>query len=143
MIRLTKFGGVSNNNNNYNSNDNADFVIDDLEVGYLRGSRFYDDDEADEGDDVAIRFIVRNEGGESTNDWRFEVKDTPYDDSDNDYRSGRYNRLRPGEEIEIIVEFENVDEGRYDIEVEVDSEDDTDEESENNNDDSVELDVDN
>jgi len=136
------FGNTGGNNNsgNFDDDDDADFVIEDLEVGRLSGSRFIEDDRVDEGDDVAIRFTVRNRGGETTDDWRFEIDDVPFDDDD-DFRSREYDRLRPGEFIEITVEFENVDEGRYDIEVNIDSEDDTDEERESNNDDTVELDV--
>ncbi len=106
----------------------------------MRGSRFVEDDEIDEDDDAAVRFVVVNRGGETTDEWRFEITNTPYD-SDDDYRSSRQDELRPGESIEIIVEFENPDEGRYNIEVEVDSEDDTDEENERNNDEKERLKV--
>jgi len=130
----------NNNNGNYNSNDEADFVIDNPEVGYLSGNSFRKDDRLDDGDDAVIRFTVRNRGGETTNDWRFEITDLPFDGNDT-YRSGRYDKLRPGQTREITIEFENIDEGDYDIRVEVDSEDDTDEESESNNRKSVNLDV--
>jgi len=133
-------GGSSGNNGDYNSNDDADFIIEDLEVGRMSGSRFIEDDTVDDGDDIAVRFIVRNRGGETTDDWRFEITELPFDNDDT-FRSNRYDGLRPGESIEIILELDNIDEGNYDIEVEVDSEDDTDEERENNNRDSVELDV--
>lgn len=132
--------GGGNTGGNYDSNDDADFVIKNLEVGRLSGNSFREDDRADEGDDIALRFTVENRGGENTDSWRFEVDNLPYDDDDT-YRSKSFPALRPGESIEITVEFENVDEGDYDIEVNVDSEDDTDEESESNNDDSVELEV--
>ena len=140
-VIVTGNNSGNNNTGSYDPNDDADLVIDDLEVGYLSGSRFYEDDNADEGDDVAIRFEVKNQGGESTGSWRFEVRNMPFDDDD-DYRSPRQNSLRPGEIKEIILEFENIDEGNYTIRVEVDSEDDVDEESESNNDDSVRLEVD-
>lgn len=133
--------GSGSNNGGYDSRDDADFVIEDLEVGRISGSRFIEDDTAEEGDDVAVQFVVRNRGGETTDDWRFEIEGLPYNDDD-DYRSREYDRLRPGEYIVVTVEFEDVDDGNYDIEVTVDSEDDTDEESESNNDDSVDLDVD-
>lgn len=135
------FGGGSNNtNNDYDSRDDADFQIIGLEVGRISGNNFIEDDEAEDGDDIVIRFVVKNRGGDETEDWRFEVSNLPYDDDDT-FRSREYNSLRPGESIEIFVEFENIDEGDYEIEVEVDSEDDTDEESESNNDDSVDLEV--
>lgn len=137
-IVVTGNGTGSNNGGGYNSNDDADFRIEDLEVGYLSGNRFVRDDTLNEGDDAAIRFVVRNIGGEETDDWKFEINDIPYDNND-DYRSNRQNSLRPGEKTEIIVQFENIDEGSYDIKVEVDSDDDTDEESERNNTDTVEL----
>jgi hypothetical protein len=133
-------GGSSNNNNNYDRDDDADFVIENLEVGRMSGNRFSEDDTADEGDDIAVRFTVRNRGGDETEDWRFELRDLPYTNGDT-YRSPEYDALRPGESMEIIVELDNVDEGDYDIRAEVDSEDDTDEERENNNTDAVELEV--
>jgi hypothetical protein len=138
------FGGGSNNNtdNDYDSRDDADFQILDVEVGRISGNRFVEDDNAEEGDDIALRFVVKNRGGDETEDWRFEVRNLPFD-SDDTFRSREYNSLRPGELLEVVVEFENIDEGDYEIEVEVDSEDDTDEESESNNDDSVDLEVEN
>jgi hypothetical protein len=132
--------GGGNNGGSYDSNDDADFVINNLEVGRLSGSRFTEDDRADDGDDIAIQFTVKNNGGENTEDWRFEIDNLPYDNDDN-YRSKEYSALRPGESMTITVEFENIDEGDYDIEVTIDSENDTREEKESNNDDSVELEV--
>jgi len=132
-VRINGGDGNGNGNVNYNSNDDADLEISDLEVGRMSGSSFREDDEIDEGDDAAIRFTVANIGGESTGSWRFEVDDIPYD-GNNDYRSNRQDSLRPGESVEIIVEFENADEGNYDIDVNVDSDDDVDEEDERNND---------
>jgi len=122
-------------------NDDADFVIEDLEVGRLSGNRFIEDDTADEGDDIAIRFVVKNTGDRTTNNWRFEIEDLPFDDNDDEeFRSDRYNGLRPGEYTEVIASFDNIDnDGNFDIRVRVDTEDDTDEESESNNTDSVEL----
>lgn len=117
---------------NYNSRDDADLVIEDLEVGRMSGSRFVEDDEIDDNDEAAVRFTVRNRGGEDTGTWRFEITNTPYDNND-DYRSNRIGSLRPGEEREFIIEFDNIDEGTYNIRVEVDSDDDIDEEKENNN----------
>ena len=138
-------GGSSNNsnrnsnNNSYNRNDDADLEIRNLEVGYTDRSRFREEDDIDDNDDAAVRFEVTNRGGESTGSWRFEIEETPYDGSNNDYRSSRQDSLRPGESTVITVEFENPDEGRYDIEVTVDSDDDVDEEDERNNDESEDL----
>jgi hypothetical protein len=141
-VRTVDIRGGNNNTGDYsyNRNDDADLEIDEIEVGRMSGSRFIEDDEIDEDDDAAVRFVVVNRGGESTGSWRFEINDLPYDGND-DYRSSRQDSLRPGESVEIIVEFENPDEGRYDIEVEVDSDDDVDEEDERNNDESERLDV--
>lgn len=141
--------GYSNNNNNNNSNNgdwrgDADLVIKNLEVGRMSGNRFIEDDEAEEGDDIAIRFEVQNQGGEYAGNWRFEIRNLPFDGtSDDEYRSSRQSSLRPGENSEIIVEFDNIDEGNYNIRVEVDSDDDVDEEDEDNNDDTVRLEVNN
>lgn len=125
-----------NNNNSYNSGDDADLVIDNLEVGRISGSRFIENDEIDDNDDAAIRFTVRNIGGESTGTWRFEVNETP---NDEDFRSSRQSSLRPGESIEFVIEFENPKKGDYNIEVEIDSDDDVNEENERNNDESERL----
>jgi hypothetical protein len=132
----------SNGGGSYNPNDDADLVITSMEVGRLSGSRFIEDDEVDEGDSAAVRFVVKNKGGESTGSWRFEIDNLPFDEDDT-YRSKSYSSLRPGESIEIIVEFNNVDEGRYSIRVEVDSDDDVDEEDESNNTKSRTLEVNN
>ena len=132
--------GFYNGDNYYNRNDDADLTIEDLEVGKLNGSRFVEDDEISDNDDAAVKFIVKNIGGESTGSWRFEINNLPYDDSEN-YESSRQSSLMPGESRQIIVEFENPDEGRYNIEVIVDSRDDVDEEDERNNDESERLEV--
>jgi hypothetical protein len=124
----------------YDEDDEADLVIEDMEVGRMSGSRFIEDDEIDEGDDAAVRFKVRNQGGEDTGRWRFEIDNVPNDDDD-EYRSGRQDSLYPGEQTTITVEFENADEGNYNIRVEVDSDDDVDEEKENNNTESERLEV--
>lgn len=117
---------------NYNDDDEADLFIVTMEVGRMIGGRFDEDTSIDENDEAAVRFVVRNKGGEVAEDWRFEITNTPYD-RDDDYRSGRQNDLYPGEQEEFIVRFDNIDEGSYNIKVEVDSDDDVDEERENNN----------
>lgn len=126
------------NNNDYDEDADADLAIEDLEVGYMRGSRFVENDNIDEDERAAIRFVVKNIGGESTGRWRFKVTNTPYD-KDDTYESRREDSLRPGEEKEFIVEFDNPDEGSYNIRVEVDSDDDVDEENERNNTESERL----
>ncbi len=129
--------------NDYDEDDDADLQIEDLQVGRMSGSRFIEDDEIDEDDDAAIQFVVVNRGGEDTGRWRFQVENLPYDSGDDDYESSRQDSLDPGESVIITVEFENPDEGRYNIRVEVDSDDDVDEEKENNNTESETLEVNN
>lgn len=124
--------GDNSNNNSYNSRNDADLVITDMEVGRISRNRFVEDDEIDDTDTAAVLFVVKNQGGESTGSWRFEINNLPYDTND-DYRSKTYSSLRPGESIQIITEFDGIDDGRYSIKVEVDSDDDVDEEKENNN----------
>lgn len=121
-----------NDDDYYYNGDDADLIIEDFEVGRISGGRFYEDDDIDESDEAAVRLVVRNDGGESTGEWRFEITNTPYDDDD-DYRSSRIRSLRPGEEETYIIRFDNPDEGSYYIKVELDSDDDVDEEKENNN----------
>jgi hypothetical protein len=137
-------GDESNDNgdNSYDSNDDADLIITDMAVGRMSGNNFDEDDEIEDDDTAAVQFTVKNQGGESTGSWRFEIDNLPYDDDDN-YRSGTYSSLRPGESIEITVEFDGIDEGRYSLKVDVDSDDDVDEESESNNDESETLEVNN
>lgn len=136
-ISYTHTGG---GNGGYNPNDDADLVIEDLEVGYLSGNRFIEDDTIDEDDDAAVRFTVRNKGGKYTGSWRFQV-DLPTEDNTY-YRSGNQSSLAPGASITYTLEFDNLDKGNnQDIKVEVDIDDDVDEESENNNRRSVEVDI--
>ncbi len=132
--------GSNNNDDSYNSKDDADFIIQNLEVGRVSGNKFVKDDTADEGDDIALRFVVKNRGGENTKNWRFEIENLPYKSS-NSFRSQEYNKLRPGESIEVLVQFDDIERGDFEIEVEVDSDNDTREESESNNIDSVDLEV--
>ena len=103
------FGSTSNSNNNgYDSNDDADLVITSMEVGRISGNRFDEDDEIDEDDTAAVRFVVKNQGGESTGSWRFEIDNLPYDNDDT-YRSKSYSSLRPGQSLEIIADFDGID----------------------------------
>lgn len=131
---------VIGENFDYHENDRADLEITLLEVGKIRHSNFIEDDKIDEDEDAAVRFIVKNIGGESTGTWRFEISNTPYDD-ENRYRSGRRDSLKPGESREIITIFENPEKGSYRIKVEVDSENDVREEDERNNEETERLEV--
>ncbi len=138
----TNFDGTGNGNSNssYDKNDDANLEITSLEVGRMNGNSFREDDEIDDSDEAAVRFIVKNTGGENTGSWRYEITNTPYD-NDDDYRSNNQSSLRPGESREIIISFDNIDEGNYSIKVEVDSDDDVDEESERDNTESEKLEV--
>lgn len=127
-------------NSDYNKNDRADLEITLLEVGKIRNSNFVEDDKIDEDEDAAVRFIVKNIGGESTGTWRFEISNIPYD-NESRYRSGRRDSLKPGESREIITIFENPNEGNYRIKVKVDSENDVREEDERNNEETERLEV--
>lgn len=132
------YGNSSNSNNNnnddsYNSNDDADLVITNMEVGRISGSRFTEDSEISDNDTAAVRFTVKNQGGESTGSWKFEITNAPYNSSNDSYRSKTYSSLRPGETIEVVVEFDGIDQGRYSIKTEVDSDNNVREEKENNN----------
>ncbi|MEY4440890.1 MAG: hypothetical protein RLY49_516 [Candidatus Parcubacteria bacterium] len=142
-IVITGNNSNSNNNDSYNSKDDADLEITSMEVGRISGNRFVEDNEIKDNDTAAVRFVVKNIGGESTGTWKFEITNLPYDDNGDSYRSKTYSSLRPGQSLEVIADFDGIDEGRYNIRVEVDSDDDVDEERENNNTESETLEVNN
>lgn len=120
---------------NSNFSGKADFDVELLGIGRLSGSRFIETDNLDTSDEIAVQFRVTNIGGQITNDWRFEVTvDEPRDASDLDYRSGRFNGLRPGESRDITISFDDLSkEGDYEFEIEVDSDRDTSESTRSNN----------
>jgi len=133
--------GNNSSNNNYNSNDDADLEVTDFEVGRISSSdKFTQDDEIDTSDDAAVRFTVKNTGGESTGSWIYKITGLPYDNDDSK-ESKTQSSLRPGQSREITVTFTNPDEGNYTIKVKVDSDNDVDEESESNNSESDRLEV--
>lgn len=138
-VSVKSTGSGSSNSSNGNYSGKADFVIENLESGYLKSNdRFVEDETIDSNDDPAIRFTVINKGGKSTDDWRFTIKTDGVS-----YTSPRQDSLDSGEEVEIIYGFEELDSNEtYDIEIEIDSGDDTDEKSESNNDDNVDLEID-
>lgn len=142
IITARVAGTVVDNNdddNDYNSNDDADLEIISFEVGRMNGSNFREDDTIDENDDAAVKFTVKNVGGESTGTWKFEIENTP-DDGD-DYESRTQASLRPGQSTTITVKFNNPDIGKYKMKLVVDSDDDVDEEDEDNNDETETLEV--
>lgn len=125
-------------NDSYNSGDRADLTIDEFLIGRKSGSRIDERNEIDTDDTAVISFVVKNKGGEATGSWRFELTDLPYDNDDS-YESKSYTSLKPGESIEVVLEFEGVDYGNYNIELKIDSTNDVREESERNNSDSRSL----
>lgn len=141
-VEITGNSSGSNTSDSYNSKDDADLLITSMDVGRISGSRFIEDDEIDENDTAAVRFVVKNQGGESTGSWKFKIDNLPYNNDDT-YTSKSYASLRPGQSIEIIADFDQIDEGRYSIKIEVDSQDNVDEEKENNNTESETLEVNN
>ncbi len=134
-------GNSNSGDNSYDSNDDADLVITRMEVGKMSGSRFIEDDEIDSDDTAAVRFVVKNQGGESTGSWKFEITNLPYDSSDDSYESKSYSSLKPGQSLEVVAEFDGIDDGDYTLRLEVDSEDDVDEENERNNTQSESIEV--
>lgn len=125
----------------YNQNIRADLTITSMESGRMSGSRFIPTSSINERDRGAIRFTVLNQGGQETGTWRFEVYDLPYSSSNRTYTSSRQSSLRPGEYIEILVEFDGMQTGRFYPEVFVDPRNEVREEREDNNRRSVRLDV--
>ncbi len=123
----------------------ADFDIDLIAIGRISGSRFIETNNIDVDDELAIKFRVTNIGGETTENWRFDVEvDEPRNADDLDYRSKRYDKLDPGEYREVILRYDNLDEdGNYDFDIEVDQEKDTDEDKRSNNKIRFDVDIDN
>lgn len=144
-FEVNRNGGSSNNSGygDYDSDDEADLTVDIKDYGRYSNGRFYDENEVDPDDDVAVLFRVRNEGGESTGSWRFEAR-FPTEDGNETYRSSKQPSLAPGEYRDIIMEFDNIRDSGNSISfrLEVDSEDDVNEEREGNNTDSITIKLD-
>ena len=114
----------------YNNGDDADLVITDM---------YLEDDRVDVDDEVVLYFTVKNEGGEDTGRWEYEIS-LPTDPRQT--FTDRETDLRPGQSRSFRLEFDGLREGNnQDIDLEVDSEDDVDEENERNNKESVEIDI--
>ncbi|MFT5179754.1 MAG: hypothetical protein ACI9GH_000249 [Candidatus Paceibacteria bacterium] len=129
---------IKEDNNNYD-HDEADLVIQDIEIGRINNNgNFVEDDTIDEDDDVAVRFEVENEGEDDDTMWRFEI-DLP--GTSDDFRSIRQYGLDEGERITFTVNLGELDEDDYELEVTIDSEDDIDESNERNNDESIDFEV--
>jgi hypothetical protein len=124
--------GSGSDSNDYDSRARTDLEISDLEVGYISGNRFIENETIYERDEFAIKFIVKNIGGQNTGSWRFKVSDLPIR-NESDYISDRQNSISPGEAREIIVRFDYAEIGSYRVRVELDPDNDIREEDERNN----------
>jgi hypothetical protein len=120
----------------FNKNDDANLTVEILGTGRLDGRRFVETDNVDSNDELAVRFKIKNDGGESTGAWRFTVELTG--DDDQDYESARQPSLAPGQSAEYTLAFDGIDRDAETVtfKVTADSDDDVDEEDERDNDES-------
>jgi hypothetical protein len=134
--------GSQNSGGTSHGNGDADLKATIDAVGRLSGRSFVETHNLDTDDEVAIRFLISNVGGESTGSWRFTVKMSG-DDSQT-YRSASQPSLKPGQVAEYVLGFDGIDDDAEEVKftVEADSSDDVDEERENNNTDSESVDLD-
>jgi hypothetical protein len=117
----------------FNKNDDANLTVEILGTGRLDGRRFVETDNVDSNDELAVRFKIKNDGGESTGAWRFTVELTG--DDDQDYESARQPSLAPGQSAEYTLAFDGIDRDAETVtfKVTADSDDDVDEEDERDN----------
>jgi hypothetical protein len=115
-----------------NPSNRPDLEISNLEIGYLSGNRFTANNTIYERDDFAIKFTVRNIGGQSTGSWRFELSDLPISGSRN-FISDRQTSLAPNETREIIVGLGYAEIGSYRIRVDLDPNNEVREDNSRNN----------
>lgn len=113
----TTFTGGTGNIGNTNGGK-ADLTIRILSIGYIRG------------DTIGIRFEIRNNGGTTAKDWRFEA-DLPTEDNEK-YRSSSQPDLKPGEAMEYTLGFDNAESDGF-ATIRIDSDDDVRESDESNN----------
>jgi uncharacterized protein (TIGR02588 family) len=109
---------IGNGGNNTTSGK-ADLVPRVLSIGYINGNQ------------IGIRFEIRNNGGTTAKDWRFEAELPTSDDET--FRSDEQIDLKPGESIEYTLGFDNPDSNSF-ATINVDSDNDVKESNENNND---------
>jgi CARDB len=110
---------VSGTGSNPTNSGRADLSIRILSIGYIQG------------DTIGIRFEIRNNGGTTAKDWRFEA-DLPTDDDEDTFESKEQPDLKPGEAIEYTLGFDDPISNGF-ATIEVDSDDDVRESDENNN----------
>jgi hypothetical protein len=120
----------------FNKNDDANLTVEILGTGRLDGRRFVETDNVDSNDELAVRFKIKNDGGESTGAWRFMVELSG--DDDQDYESARQPSLAPGQSAEYTLAFDGIDRDAESVtfKVTADSDDDVDEEDERDNEES-------
>jgi len=144
-VTLTLPGGSTSTNVGTTSSDRPDLEIELDAIGTLSSSgNFRETNNIDTNDELAIRFIVRNRGGESSGSWDFDVDvNAPGSSHDREYdfTSRTYNSLTPGQSREVIISFDDlIDDGRYDFRIVVDPDRDTSDNRRSNN--TIEFDVD-
>lgn len=142
IASVTLAGG---NNSSNTKSEKADFDIDLIATGRMSGNRFIETNNLDTNDEVALIIRVYNNGGLDTERWRINIEvDDPRNKSVIDEESSRYQKLSPGEYIDITLTFDEFDDdGDYDFKIKVDSDNDTSESSKSNNILKFDIDIDN
>ncbi len=115
----TKEVSFNNGSGSGTSSGRADLVPKVLSIGYVGN-----------GNDIGIRFEIRNVGGETAEDWHFEAE-LPTEDEET-FESNRQVDLKPGQAIEYTLRFDNPESDGF-ATIEVDSEDEVRESEEDNN----------
>lgn len=126
-------------------NGDIDLELTILATGILDRSRnreFVERDEVDGNDTVAVKFQVKNIGTKSSGEWWYRAE-LPTD-SGFTYDSEEQLELKPGERMEFVLAFTDIedDRGTAEVEIEIDPSRDLDESSRSNNRETVEIDVD-
>lgn len=126
-------------------NGETDLELTILATGILDRSRnreFVERDEVDENDTVAIKFQVKNVGTKTSDEWWYRAE-LPTDPNFT-YDSEEQLELKPGERMEFILAFTDIEEdgGIAEVEIEIDPSRDLDETTRSNNRETVEINVD-
>lgn len=127
-------GWFTYNCDNYSNSNGIDLDVEILAVGRLNSSgNFVEDDNVNEGDDVAVKFRIRNEGDEDSGRFDYEVNLTPSFSGD-PYIKRNASSLDAGESVTVVVDFENArDTGTNKFKVEIDPDNDLNEDNTDNN----------
>lgn len=126
-------------------NGDTDLELTILATGVLDRSRdreFVERDEVDSNDTVAVKFQVKNIGTKTSEEWWYRAE-LPTD-SGFTYDSEEQLELKPGERMEFVLAFTDIEDngGTAEVEIEIDPSRDLDESSRSNNRETVEIDVD-